>query len=163
MSMKSVLILRHQIKKIIQRVQAIIKYADSQKGHSLMEAFIALTVLLMLSSLIPLLFIPIQKQPPTPQLEETSIFFSMLGKEIREGKSIEVNNNSLYVTLSNGNILSFSKYHSLIRKQVNGLGHEVWVQNISEMVLEKHSDVLLSVKLIDTQGNEYQRFFRRIE
>jgi competence protein ComGF len=128
-----------------------------------MEAFIALTVILMLSSLIPLLFIPIQKQPPNPQLEETSLFFSMLGKEIREGKSIEVNNNSLYVTHTNGNVLSFSRYHSLIRKQVNGLGHEVWVQNISEMVLKKHSDVLLVVKLIDTQGNEYERFFRRIE
>jgi competence protein ComGF len=163
MSMKSVLILRHQIKKSIQHVQAIIKYADSQTGHSLMEAFIALTVLLMLSSLIPLLFIPIQKQPPIPQLEETSIFFSMLGKEIREGHSVEVINNSLYITLSTGNVLSFSKYHSLIRKQVNGLGHEVWVQNISEMVLEKHSDVLLAVKLIDTRGNEYHRFFRRIE
>jgi competence protein ComGF len=74
-----------------------------------------------------------------------------------------VNNNSLYITLTNGNVLSFSRYHSLIRKQVNGLGHEVWVQNISEMVLKKHSDVLLVVKLIDTQGNEYERFFRRID
>jgi competence protein ComGF len=69
----------------------------------------------------------------------------------------------LYITLSNGNVLSFSKYHSLIRKQVNGLGHEVWMQNIREMVLEKHSDVLFTVKIIDTKGNEYQRFFRRIE
>jgi competence protein ComGF len=163
MSMKSVLHLRELTKKSIRHVQAITKYADSQKGYSLMEAFIALTVLLMLSSLIPLLFIPIQKQPPNPQLEETSLFFSMLGKEIREGKSIEVNNNSLYVTHTNGNILSFSRYYSLIRKQVNGLGHEVWVQNISEMVLKKHSDVLLAVKLIDKQGNEYERFFRRIE
>jgi competence protein ComGF len=163
MNMKSVLHLRELIKKSIRHVQAFIKYADSQKGYSLMEAFIALTVLLMLSSLIPLLFIPIQKQPPNPQLEETSLFFSMLGKEIREGKSIEVNSNSLYVTLTNGNVLSFSRYHSLIRKQVNGLGHEVWVQNISEMVLKKHSDVLLAVKLIDRQGNEYERFFRRIE
>lgn len=163
MSMKSVLHLRELTKKSIGHVQAIIKYADSQKGYSLMEAFIALSVLLMLTSLIPLLFIPIQKHPPNPQLEETSLFFSMLGKEIREGKSIEVNNNSLYITLTNGNVLSFSRYHSLIRKQVNGLGHEVWVQNISEMVLKKHSDVLLAVKLIDTQGNEYERFFRRIE
>lgn len=163
MSMRSVLNLRELTKKSIRHVQAIIKYADSQKGYSLMEAFIALTVLLMLSSLIPLLFIPIQKQPPNPQLEETSLFFSMLGKEIREGKSVEMNNNSLYVTLTNGNVLSFSRYHSLVRKQVNGLGHEVWVQNISEMVLKKHSDVLFAVKLIDTQGNEYERYFRRID
>lgn len=163
MSMKSVLHLWEITKKSIRHVQAIIKYAISQKGYSLMEAFIALTVLLMLSSLIPLLFIPIQKQPPNPQMEETSLFFSMLGKEIREGKSIEVNNNSLYVTLTNGNVLSFSRYHSLIRKQVNGLGHEVWVQNISEMILKKHSDALIAVKLIDTQGKEYERYFRRIE
>jgi competence protein ComGF len=151
------------MKKNTKHVQATIKYAESKNGHTLIEAIIVLAVLLMLSSLIPLLFIPIQKQPPISQLEETSLFFSMLGKEIREGKTIEVYNNSLYITLSNGNVLSFSKYHSLIRKQVNGLGHEVWMQNIREMVLEKHSDVLFTVKIIDTKGNEYQRFFRRVD
>jgi competence protein ComGF len=150
------------MKKCTKYVQATINYAESKNGHTLIEAIIALAVLLMLSSLIPLLFIPIQKQPPISQFEETSLFFSMLGKEIREGKAIEVNNNSLYITLSNGTVLSFSKYHSLIRKQVNGLGHEVWVQNIREWVLEKHSDVLFAVKIIDTKGHEYRRFFRRI-
>jgi competence protein ComGF len=163
MSMRSVFDSKLRIKKSTQHVQAIIKNADSEKGHSLMEALIALTALLMLSSLIPLLFLPIQKQPPRSQMEETLLFFSMLGKEIREGKKIEVSNSSLNITLSNGNVVSFSKYHSLIRKQVNGLGHEVWVQNISDMVLKKHSDVLLEVKLVDTQGRVYQRSFRRIE
>ncbi|MCM3716790.1 ComGF family competence protein [Fictibacillus phosphorivorans] len=161
--MRSVLLLKGLTEKSIRRVQAIIKYADSQKGYSLMEAFIALTVLLMLSSLIPLLFVPIQKKPSVPQMEETSLFFSMLGKEIREGKFFDVNNHSLFITLSNGDVAEFSKYHSLVRKQVNGLGHEVWVQNIRQMILKKHSNELLTVKLIDTQGNEYERYFWRIE
>lgn len=87
----------------------------------------------------------------------------MLGKEIREGEIIEVNNDSLFITHSDGNVISFSKYHSLIRKQANGLGHEVWIQNISELVLEIQSDALLTVKIIDDKGHVYQRLFRRVE
>jgi competence protein ComGF len=163
MNIKSVFSFKLQIRKNIQFVRAITRYTVSQSGTTLIETIIALTVLLLLSSLLPLLFIPIQKQPAISQLEETSLFFSMLGKEIREGEIIEVNNDSLFITHSDGNVISFSKYHSLIRKQVNGLGHEVWVQNISELVLEIQSDVLLTVKIIDDKGHVYQRLFRRVE
>ncbi|MBY6035520.1 prepilin-type N-terminal cleavage/methylation domain-containing protein [Fictibacillus nanhaiensis] len=133
----------------------------SKKGYTLIEVVIALGVLLMIASLLPSFLIPIQKQPPLSQLEETSLFFSMLGKEIREGKLLEVNNNILFITDSNGDVKSFSKYHTLIRKQVNGLGHEVWLQNINSIKLEKQSDLLLAIQIIDKDGHEYKRLFRR--
>lgn len=87
----------------------------------------------------------------------------MLGKEVREGKSVEIRNNGLYITQTTGDVLSFTKYHSLIRKQVNGLGHEVWVQNIQEMLIEKQSDTSLKVTVIDTKGKELMRVFRRLK
>jgi competence protein ComGF len=129
----------------------------------LIEAIISLAVLLMLTSIIPMIFIPIQKKPPVSQLEDTSLFFTMLGKEIREATSLEVKNNNLYIMNVNNDVLSFSKYQSLVRKQVNGLGHEVWLQNISEMMMKNQSDGLIEVSIIDTDGRKYERVFWRME
>lgn len=154
--------LKEQTEKTTKHVQAIFKYAAHKGGYTLIEAVITLGVLVMLSSVVPLLLIPIQKHPPISQLEETSLFFSMLGKEIREGTSVQVQNNTLFIIDANGDIKSFSKYHSIIRKQINGLGHEVWVQNISGMIVKKLSDFLISVKVIDNEGKEFQHVFRRI-
>ncbi|KZE66403.1 hypothetical protein AWM68_08570 [Fictibacillus phosphorivorans] len=134
-----------------------------KEGYTFVEAIIALGVLLVLASLVPLLLSPIQKQPPSIQLEEISVFLSMLGKEVREGRSIEVRNNGLYITQTTGDVISFTKYHSLIRKQVNGQGHEVWVQNIQELLIEKQSGTSFKVTVIDTKGKELMRVFRRFK
>lgn len=144
-------------------MQVLTKRFINKDGHSLIEAIIALGVLLVLASLIPLLLFPIQRHPPSILLEETALFFSMLGKEVREGKSIEVRNNGLYITQTAGDELSFTKYHSLIRKQVNGLGHEVWVQNVQDMVVTYTSDKFIKITLRDAQGKEFIRVFRRLE
>jgi competence protein ComGF len=151
------------MKKDMKHVHTINKCLQGNTGHTLVEVIIALAVIVMITSLFPLLLIPIQKHPPITQLEETSLFFSMIGKEIREAKAIEVNNNTLYITNANQDVISFSKYHSLIRKQVNGLGHEVWVQNVHSIVMEMAKDILLTVTITNNDGLKMQRVFRRIE
>lgn len=144
-------------------MQALTRRILCKEGHTFVEAIIALGVLLVLASLVPLVLSPIQKQPSSIQLEEISIFLSMLGKEVREGRSIEVRNNGLYITQTTGDVISFTKYHSLIRKQVNGLGHEVWVQDIQELLIEKQSGTSFKVTVIDTKGKELMRVFRRLK
>jgi competence protein ComGF len=144
-------------------VQAHINQICKEEGHTLIEALMALSVMVLLAYIISFSLIPIQEKPISAQFEETNLFFTMLGKEVREGVSIEVRNNMLYITHSNGDVISFSKYHNLVRKQVNGLGHEIWVQNIREMQMNKHSDLILTVVLIDFEGNEFKRFFRRLK
>jgi competence protein ComGF len=133
------------------------------EAFSLIEVIIALSVLLLLTSLIPLLFTPLQKNPSPSQFEDTSLFFAMLGKEIREASSLTIENNSLFLTRSNDDVVSFSKYRTLIRKQLNGLGHEVWLQNIAGMVVEMRDDGLIEVTLTDTDGHHYQHAFWRME
>jgi competence protein ComGF len=135
----------------------------TQEGFTLIETIIALAVLVMLSSLVPLLLAPIQKHPPSSQLEETALFFSMLGKEFREGSSFQITNNVLFIKKTGGDEISFSRYRTLIRKQINGMGHEVWLQEIQLFTPFKHSDKLLEIKIIDSEGNEYNRSFQRIE
>ncbi len=112
--------------------------------------------------MITILLTHLQKQPQSLQSEETALFFSMIGKEIREAGAVEIRNNALFITLSTGEVVSFTRYHSLIRKQVNGLGHEVWVQNIQEMKVEETEEHYVYVTLTDKEGKQAHRGFRKI-
>ncbi|WNB93560.1 ComGF family competence protein [Bacillus sp. NEB1478] len=150
------------MKKNIKPVLPIFKTVKRENGTTLLEVIIALGVMLLLTSLIPLLLIPIQKAPSSSQLEDTILFFSMLGKEIREASSIEIQNDQLIITEDDGNVMSFSKYHSLIRKQINGLGHEVWLQNIRSLEVEILSEDFIVVKIQDLFDRQFDRVFRRI-
>jgi competence protein ComGF len=133
-----------------------------KNGYTLVESLIALGVLIVTALVISLLLTHLQKHPQSVQSEETALFFSMIGKEIREAATVEVKNNALFITLSTGEVISFTRYHSLIRKQVNGLGHEVWVQNIQEMKVEEINGSFINVTLNDKEGNQVRRGFRRI-
>ncbi|MDR7072714.1 ComGF family competence protein [Fictibacillus barbaricus] len=148
------------MEKNIKRVPLICKVVKSERGYTLLEVIIALGVLLMLTSIIPLFLIPLQKAPPISQLEDTILFFSMIGKEIREASAIEIQNNQLNLAADNGNVTSFSKYHSLIRKQVNGMGHEVWLQNINSLEINRRSENFIEIEIIDSLDQKYHRVFQ---
>ncbi|MGA4719439.1 competence type IV pilus minor pilin ComGF [Fictibacillus nanhaiensis] len=134
----------------------------NKNGYTLVESMIALGILIVITFMMTMLLTHLQKQPQSVQSEETALFFSMIGKEIREAATFEVRNNALFITLSTGEVISFARYHSLIRKQVNGLGHEVWVQNIQEMKVEEIEERYIYVTLTDKEGNQAHRGFRRI-
>jgi competence protein ComGF len=155
--------LGERTEKHTKNVQGILSFFHKQKGFTLIETIISLAIFVMITSLIPLLLLPVQKQPPSPYLEETSLFFSMLGKEFREGRSFYIQDHVLYIVDSDSDLVSFSKYASLVRKQRNGLGHEVWLQSIRMFTPTKHSDYLLEIKIEANDGTEYNRLFRRMD
>nr|WP_255552632.1 ComGF family competence protein [Fictibacillus sp. 7GRE50] len=162
--MNTKLVFRSEVltKKSIPRVRVHYEITADKNGYTLVESIIALGVLIVTTLVISLLLTHLQKHPQSVQSEETALFFSMIGKEIREAATVEVKNNALFITLSTGEVISFTRYHSLIRKQVNGLGHEVWVQNIQEMKVEEINGSFINVTLNDKEGNQVRRGFRRI-
>lgn len=143
-------------------MQVHCRSTKDKNGYTLVESIIALSVIFVTAFVIALLLTHLQKHPQSVQSEEAALFFSMIGKEIREATTVEVKNNALFITLSTGEVISFTRYHSLIRKQVNGLGHEVWVQNIQEMKVEEIEGSFVKVTLTDKDGKQTRRGFRRI-
>ncbi|MQR95608.1 competence type IV pilus minor pilin ComGF [Fictibacillus phosphorivorans] len=162
--MNTKLVYRSEVltKKSIKLVRVHSRVTFKNNGYTLVESMIALGVLIVTSFLVTLLFTHLQKQPQSVQSEETALFFSMIGKEIREAATVEVRNNALFISLPSGEMVSFTRYHSLIRKQVNGLGHEVWVQNIQDMKVEEIENQYVYVTLTDQDGKQARRSYRRI-
>lgn len=85
-------------------------------------------------------------------------------QEVRSSKVQDVMGNKLYL-LSGEQLSSFEQYEDKVRRRVNGMGHEVILQNISEFRVEKDGSVIV-INITDKAGAIFSRrfhpFFRNV-
>lgn len=86
-------------------------------------------------------------------------------QEVRSSKAQDVMGNKLYLLLSDEQLSSFEQYENKVRRRVNGMGHEVILQNISEFGVEKDGSVIV-INITDKAGTTFSRrfhpFFRNV-
>jgi competence protein ComGF len=66
------------------------------------------------------------------QTMEWDVFCSQIKKEIRISTKFQVVGNRLILTQDSGTIY-IEKYENILRRRVNSTGHEVLLQNVSEV------------------------------
>ncbi|GAB6256157.1 hypothetical protein PSKAS_16790 [Peribacillus sp. N1] len=86
-------------------------------------------------------------------------------QEVRSSKAQDVMGNKLYLMLSDEQLSSFEQYEDKVRRRVNGMGHEVILQNISKFQVEKDGSVIV-INITDKAGTTFSRrfhpFFRNV-
>lgn len=86
-------------------------------------------------------------------------------QEVRSSKAQDVMGNKLYLLLSDEQLSSFEQYEDKVRRRVNGMGHEVILQNISKFRVEKDGSVIV-INITDKAGTTFSRrfhpFFRNV-
>jgi competence protein ComGF len=87
------------------------------------------------------------------QTMEWEVFCSQMKKEIRMSTNIQVVSNHLILTEDNGTV-TFEKYENILRRRVNNSGHEVVLQNVSDVTFTLLPNrIRISVK--DLHDKEY--------
>lgn len=135
--------------KVLQRCVSIMKIAlnrlfksakkSNSKGFTMVEMLFAFSIFCLVASLLPLFFNIIfhsQSIDARVQKMEWELFISQLKKEVQASDNVEVVNGEL-VLVNGGEIATYQKYREAIRKQVNGLGHEIVLQNVKSVRYEK--------------------------
>jgi competence protein ComGF len=138
-----------------------IKARWNEKGITLIELIISLAIILAIAALVPLLIKAITfagKESKGTTIEETEMFFTDIGKEIRVAKEVGVSQQQLVLKAKNGDILVFSFYQGRIRKQVNGTGHEIWLQNTASFTAENNGRWII-LKIVDFAGKKAERSY----
>jgi competence protein ComGF len=88
---------------------------------------------------------------------EWQVFARQITSEVREAREMEIKQSTLYLYKFNGEKVSFEKYGNLIRRRVNGQGHEISLQYISGVQYKLEHDGL-RIKVMTEQGKEYEMF-----
>ncbi|WP_209123048.1 competence type IV pilus minor pilin ComGF [Alkalihalobacillus sp. BA299] len=136
----------------------------NEKGFTLIEVILAFIIFLILVSLFPLIIkvIPIIL-PPTeqPHMLQVELFFNQFSMEVREAEDIQVTGSAIYLSKPNETIVTIERYGTMIRRRVNGQGHEVFLRHISTVSfkLAPHGVV---VTIVDSDGTKYERRFSMV-
>ncbi|MFJ7637186.1 competence type IV pilus minor pilin ComGF [Peribacillus sp. NPDC097224] len=130
------------------------------EGFTMIEMLFSLMILLTLSLFILQFFSIIQSQIGTKNRihpKEWELFTLQMQQEVRSSKSQDVVGNKLYL-LSGEDLSLIEQYNDKLRRRVNGEGHEVILQNISNVKVEKDGNVIV-LNITDKAGQTFIRRF----
>ncbi|MFP7171023.1 competence type IV pilus minor pilin ComGF [Terribacillus sp. 7520-G] len=130
---------------------------SSDKGFTLLEALIALGILILILSSIPPLLAPLVQntEPESLSVRQALHFISM---EVHKGNFVRIEDDRLFIEDQQGRIAVFEQYKDMIRRRVNGKGHEIYLHHIEK--LEFHLDGSTIIAII--KGKEGESFEKHI-
>lgn len=142
--------------KMKKKITAFMHTKQSNKGFTFVSMLFALMVI---SMTLPLLTAFLKSISFSASYDLTSVqhFFYFLRNDLLKAVSFFVNNNNqLYFELNTGEIVIIEQYGSLIRKQVDGKGHEVYLRDVKNFSLKDLSyGIKVTVETI--QGDAYEK------
>lgn len=105
----------------------------------MLEMLFSFSVFCMVASFLPLMFnILFQQQSIDGRIQEMEwgLFVNQLKKEIQSSDYVDVVKGELAV-INGEDVVTFQKYEALLRRRVNGKGHEVVLQNIRSVNFQR--------------------------
>ncbi|NRD80736.1 ComGF family competence protein [Bacillus sp. BRMEA1] len=129
----------------------------NDKAFTLIESLFALSIFIMIIFFMAPVFHIVLHNGKSDDAKlqgmEWSVFCSQLKKEIRQSIRADINSGQLIVT-KDSETVQYDRYGNTLRRQVNSLGHEIVLQNVSQYTFSiLNNGVKLTVK--DQWGKEY--------
>lgn len=129
-------------------------------GFTLIEMLVSLVIFMIISILVVQIFSILHTNLTKNNqlnLKEWEIFSMQLQNEIRNSKDQSVVENKLYLVV-NGRLATIEYYRNMVRRQVEGMGHEIMLQNVSAFQVKKEGTYIV-VQVKDYGGHLFNRKF----
>lgn len=127
----------------------------TERGFTLYTLLLVISVLIIC---IPIYGAILRAIPDKSYYDEISIqqFFQLLQQECNKATSIHADNHHIIMLSHNGERISFEQYGNLIRRQVNHLGHEIYLRDIESWNIV-HVTNGLRIKITSLKGEHYEK------
>lgn len=134
------------------------KYAVNlnDRAFTLIETLFAFSIfMVMIFFISPIFQLMLNNRDIKERLQvmEWEVFCSQIKKEIRMSQNVEVIAGNLILSKDNETII-YEKYKNVLRRRVDNSGHEVLLQNISNVVF-KRLDHAVKVSVNSVSGETY--------
>ncbi|MBL3642185.1 competence type IV pilus minor pilin ComGF [Peribacillus frigoritolerans] len=146
-----------KMKRVIGNPFVMLRKND---GFTMIELLFSLLILMSTSLFVLQLFSIIHTQMRSVDKlhpKEWEVFTMQMKQEVRSSKTQDVMGNKLYL-LSGEQLSSLEQYEDKVRRRVDGMGHEVILQNISEFRVDKDGSVIV-INITDKAGTTFSRRF----
>jgi len=147
------------MQKKIMKLFVFTGYKNNEKGFTFIHLLAAVTVL---SVSLPFLAYLLNAASYNNNYDEISVqqFFQYLRNEVIQaaGYRIHASSTKIHLELENGRTAAIEQYGNLIRRQVSGTGHEVYLRNVSQVEFVK-LDYGFLISITTSEGEIYEKSF----
>lgn len=128
---------------------------NDENGFTLVSMLFTIVVI---SVTIPFLITLIKSVSYSTSYEISSIqhFFYFLRDDLIKATSYSVRNNKLYLETFSGEVAIIEKFGSVVRRQVNGKGHEVYLRDVKDLLFTSHPNGIQAT-ITSLQGEAYEK------
>lgn len=89
-------------------------------------------------------------------------FFVFIRNDIIMAQHVYSQNNKIYFQLSSEETAVIEQYKDIVRRQVNGRGHETYIRNVDTFTVEQLKDTV-KIILTNKEGSTYDKAFSLYE
>lgn len=128
-----------------------------QSGFTILTMLIAMTIIIIT---LPILAYTTKSVVQESNYEELSIeqFFQFFRDDLIRAEDIRVNTNIVYFNTADERDASISQYNDLVRRQVVGKGHEIYLRDIKEITFSP-LPYGIHIALVSLKGAHYEKTF----
>jgi competence protein ComGF len=147
------------MKMLLERQKAFVT-RRKDNGFTMIEMLFSLVIFMMISLLAVQIFSVMHTnllKKNQINLKEWEMFSMQMQNEIRNSTDQSVVDNKLYVVV-NGSLATIEYYQNMVRRQVEGRGHEIMLQNVSDFQVKQEGTYIV-VQVTDAEGHQYNRKF----
>lgn len=134
------------------------KLLNNEKGFTLVESLLSLLIFMIISAMLAMILSVLLSRVYEQSIHpfEWENFIKQAQMDLREAENWKVEEDKILFTMIDGGVASYEIYKALLRRQVAGTGHEVLLQNVSQMKCEVIVDGV-EIHVTDTSGNVFKR------
>lgn len=120
---------------------------SNTKGFTFISMLVAMTILVLTLPFVSYALSALQLKQTNTEALSVQQFFTQLHYDVMSSSSAHVANNQLYIRATDRNdhtesIARVSLYNNTIRRQVNGLGHEIYLRQVADITFEEQANAI---------------------
>ncbi|MFC0269979.1 competence type IV pilus minor pilin ComGF [Metabacillus herbersteinensis] len=150
---------------ITKRKNSVSLPHNNQAGYSFINLLLSLVIYFTIISSFALIlhFVSTQTNYPDDLKPfEWDVFLIQLQRELSEASNIETTTNELTFQNNQGETVTFHQYQDLLRRQVEGRGHEIVLLQVKESTFTKENTGV-TLKVVSTAGKNFTFTFRSMK
>lgn len=134
----------------------IIRGKYNEQGFTLIETLLSLFILLISLPFIVYLLGNTENKSQIDLLSAEQ-FFVFVRNDLYISDDVIVKNNQLSFKYSSNQTISLEHYGNVIRRRVNGQGHEIYLRNVKSFVVQDMGGAVL-ISVTTTEGNRVEQW-----
>lgn len=137
-------------------------YYQNERGYTLLNLLLSFLIYsIIISSLTMILHFLLanSQQPNDLKPYEWELFVIQLHREMKESRNITVTESALSFTNKQGQLVNINRYQNLIRRQIGGQGHEIFLLKVQSVSFKQESSGV-RIHVVSEAGKDYSHMFR---